>query len=711
MNAITPTPANQIIQSQPLDQNPAAVYLASLTSERSRATMIQALNEIAHALGTETVTVPDTTSPRRKERDMTFLACPWTELRYQHTAALRSQLAAKHAPATANKMLAALRGVLKQAYKLGQMDADDYNRAIELKAVKGDTLPAGRDLAQGEIMALVMACRQDTSAAGARDAAIIGTLYTSGLRRAEMVGLDRTDLADDGKLTIRSGKGRKDRIVYITNGALTALAAWLAVRGESSGPLFVPVNKGGKVTSGQRMTTQAIYNILMKRAAEAGVKDFSPHDFRRTFASELLDLGADIVTVSKLMGHADVKTTARYDRRPETAKRKAAGLLHFPYSAEPVPAAPQQLELPPARRQVGRTKSQATPDVPGEPTPPPPAPAKVSRKASAARPAAKHFEPGQKVYLTGEPERIGIVTDARPEHHKVQVQFPQPGRPYKHAVYTHWYDYTSIEHADAQPAPAEGLTDIHYDELIKAALNKRAGWVYLGPVETARRGVKLNTYGRANDLADLEQAGLILLTPSKDGQKATITLTEAGKAAIQAMPDDIGADFYPLPVDIAAAKARVQEPTPVPEAKARRNWTGFEYDLNGQHYRVVAHHKGKNWQADSTSDKNYRAFPHEDELAAIEHDQLGTIPDELTKPITGVKDLQQRLNDLGSLYLRRWGHNWALYGAKARRDGKDYFADTADGQPVFLGGKSQAAGELLTWFNTGKDNAAARRQR
>jgi len=108
------------------------------------------------------------------------------------------------------------------------------------------------------------------------------------------------------------------------------LADRLAVRGNAPGPLFLPINKSGKVDV-RRMTPQAVWNLLQKRAAKAGVREFSPHDLRRTFVSDLLDAGADIATVAKMAGHANVQTTARYDRRPEDAKRKAASLLHVPY--------------------------------------------------------------------------------------------------------------------------------------------------------------------------------------------------------------------------------------------------------------------------------------------------------------------------------------------------------------------------------------------
>lgn len=97
-----------------------------------------------------------------------------------------------------------------------------------------------------------------------------------------------------------------------------------------------------------------------------------------------------------------------------------------------------------------------------------------------------------------------------------------------------------------------------YRELVSIALNNRAGWVPIGPLEAARRR-KLRTYDRSNRLVELEQGGLITLTVSKTGETATIRLNEAGKEAIRAMPDDVGANLFPLPQDIARAKQRVSQ--------------------------------------------------------------------------------------------------------------------------------------------------------
>lgn len=189
----------------------------------------------------------------------------------------------------------------------------------------------GKALSIGEVQALFHVCAQDKSIKGIRDAALIAVLYSAGLRRSEVVALDLSDWSKQlSCLTVRLGKGNKDLTTYLDDGAASALTDWLRWRGEEPGALFYPTRKGSKVES-RRMTDQAVLDILQQRGKEANLTSFSPHDFRRTFASNMIDAGVDIVTVQNLMGHASPVTTARYDRRGEEAKRRAASMLHTPY--------------------------------------------------------------------------------------------------------------------------------------------------------------------------------------------------------------------------------------------------------------------------------------------------------------------------------------------------------------------------------------------
>lgn len=295
----------------PADEHPAAVYLAGL-SKSSRRTMRGALDTIARILS--------------GDEETTAWEIPWHRLRFQHTTAIRSTLAEQYAHTTANRMLSALRGTLKAAWKLGLMSAEDYQRATSVESIRGETVPAGRALSSGELAGLLGTCEQKPL--GIRDAAMISLLYGCGLRRAELVALQRADyLPVEGELLVR-GKGNKQRAVPVGNAA-PALDDWLQLRGDEPGPLFWGL--GNRNRRGP-LTDQAVYNMLQKRAKMAGVAGLSPHDFRRTFVGDLLDAGADIVTVQKMAGHADPGTTSRYDRRGKRAQHKAASLLHVPYT-------------------------------------------------------------------------------------------------------------------------------------------------------------------------------------------------------------------------------------------------------------------------------------------------------------------------------------------------------------------------------------------
>ncbi|MBZ0316194.1 MAG: tyrosine-type recombinase/integrase, partial [Anaerolineae bacterium] len=249
------------------------------------------------------------------------LGVQWQMMRFQHVNAIKATLNEQYKPATVNKYLSALRGVLLASKQLGLMSVDDYDRAVSVKSVKGSTLPAGRDLSDKEIRRLFAVCEADLTPAGVRDAALFGILRI-GLRVTEIAELTLADFDPTLKrLTVR-GKGNKERLVPITGGSLQALLDWLTVRGNGSGLLFYAINKGGRIIE-RGITRQAIFKICSKRALEARIPDFSPHDFRRTFVGDMLDAGADIVTVKDLAGHASIQTTARYDRRGQERLQNA----------------------------------------------------------------------------------------------------------------------------------------------------------------------------------------------------------------------------------------------------------------------------------------------------------------------------------------------------------------------------------------------------
>jgi integrase len=295
----------------PLTCHPAAVYLSGL-SEGSRPTMQGSLNAIASLL---------------TNTECDAMTIDWSLLRYQHTAAVRAALKKNYAGSTVNKMLCALRRVLKEAYKLELMGADDYSKAVDLPSVREDRKLRGRALTEDEITALIDVCFLDSTPQGFRDAALIAILRGGGLRRAEAVKLEMKDLnPSNGAIEVRQGKGGKSRTVYLPEDAIALVENWLDIRGFTPGPLLCPVRKGGEVQF-RHLHSDAVLKILRRLAKQAGVASFSPHDFRRTFCSDLLDAGIDIVTVQKLAGHASPVTSAKYDRRGEETKRRAVQSL------------------------------------------------------------------------------------------------------------------------------------------------------------------------------------------------------------------------------------------------------------------------------------------------------------------------------------------------------------------------------------------------
>ncbi|RFS82300.1 integrase [Actinomadura spongiicola] len=332
------TTATPVWRTGPHDRGPFMVYVASLESPRSRRAMSACLHRLAAMLHTAAGREP---GPAPGE---TF---PWAELRAEHTTALRALVGRQTthgaegqpvpwSPAYRNLHLSALRGVLRTAWRLGEMSTDDYQRAASVRNFRGTRLPAGRSVHTTEFTALLRACATDRSPAGVRDAALLAVLYTTGARRAEVAALRREDY-DPGERSLRIvGKGEKQRLEYLHESAATLLGAWLAVDDAPRGPLFKPVHRSGAVQH-RAMSDAAVRNAVIKRRRQAALPPMTPHDFRRTFIGDLLDQGVDLATVQHLVGHASPATTARYDRRPERRRRDAVDRLPFPDAQAPPP--------------------------------------------------------------------------------------------------------------------------------------------------------------------------------------------------------------------------------------------------------------------------------------------------------------------------------------------------------------------------------------
>ena len=138
-----------------------------------------------------------------------------------------------------------------------------------------------------------------------RDLCIIRLLYASGLRVSEIVKLDRNDI-EGTRVLVRSGKGKKDRVAYIDQVTSELISAYLRKRKDNIPALFVNNRE-------ERISQRSIQTMVKKYAKRAGIKkNVTPHTLRHTFATHLLQEGADIVTIQTLLGHTNLSTTQIY---------------------------------------------------------------------------------------------------------------------------------------------------------------------------------------------------------------------------------------------------------------------------------------------------------------------------------------------------------------------------------------------------------------
>jgi integrase/recombinase XerC len=213
----------------------------------------------------------------------------------------------KAARATVQRRLSAIKAFFR--YRETTIGAASPARSIRSpKNVRG--LPS--ILQEAEVRKLIefSPTPDDSTPAAIRDRAIFETLYSSGLRVGELVGLNWRDIDEElGMVMIRAGKGNKDRLVPLGEPALDALKKWktaMPVAWEHNGPVITNLRGG-------RLTTRSVEVILQKRIEAAGVTaGVTPHGLRHSFATHMLGNGADLRSIQEMLGHASLATTQRY---------------------------------------------------------------------------------------------------------------------------------------------------------------------------------------------------------------------------------------------------------------------------------------------------------------------------------------------------------------------------------------------------------------
>jgi integrase/recombinase XerD len=210
---------------------------------------------------------------------------------------------------SAARSLVAVRGFHRFALREGWV-------SIDVAAAVRPPAPARRlpkALPVSDVERLIAAAGRDGSALRTRDRALVELLYGTGARISEAVGLDVDDLDAEAGIVHLLGKGGKQRLVPVGSFALEATSAYLvrvrpalAAAGTGTAALFLNARGG-------RLSRQSAWNVLRRAAERAGIAaTVSPHTLRHSFATHLLDGGADVRVVQELLGHASVTTTQIY---------------------------------------------------------------------------------------------------------------------------------------------------------------------------------------------------------------------------------------------------------------------------------------------------------------------------------------------------------------------------------------------------------------
>ncbi len=245
-----------------------------------------------------------------------FLSARRVALERAATDDLRAYLAtlAGVAPATAARRLSALRRFYRFLVSEGRR-RDDPSSTIDSPRARR-ALP--KVLSEAEVDRLLAAAEPRSGHEGARLVALLETLYATGLRVSELVGLPLGAIGRDRRFVLVRGKGGRDRMVPLSEPAAAALAAYLKARGR-----FMTAGREdrqarwlfpSRTAAGGHLTRQRFAQLLKTLAIDAGIdpRRVSPHVLRHAFATHLLSHGADLRAVQEMLGHSDISTTQIY---------------------------------------------------------------------------------------------------------------------------------------------------------------------------------------------------------------------------------------------------------------------------------------------------------------------------------------------------------------------------------------------------------------
>ena len=227
---------------------------------------------------------------------------PLTQVDYPVLRRFLAQLRTRNLkPRTVSRKLSALRSFFKYLQRHKMITSNPAALLVTPKLDK--TLP--HFLTEEETVRFLDAPK-DGKVNTLRDMAIFETLYSTGIRVSELVGLDEGHVDSIGNIVRVRGKGKKERLVPIGEKALEAIQNYLETRPQKSPALFLNKN-------GSRLSDRGVRGIINKYILKAGLQGkVSPHMFRHSFATHLLNRGADLRSVQELLGHANLSTTQIY---------------------------------------------------------------------------------------------------------------------------------------------------------------------------------------------------------------------------------------------------------------------------------------------------------------------------------------------------------------------------------------------------------------